>query len=116
MPASDHTAAKGYDVHALGWGSATDDLHSEPCEHDRKRGRPFDDDLDAGLIRKLLRPSFLDGLRKARTRLEQDLERESQGAAGRKQMARLPEVCVRFGQIRCFGLAEAKLFELIDPP
>jgi hypothetical protein len=31
-------------------------------------------------------------------------------------MARLPEVCVRFGQIRCFGLAEAKLFELIDPP
>ena len=50
------------------------------------------------------------------TLLEQDLERESRGAAGRKQMARLPEVCVRFGQIRCFGLAEAKLFELIDPP
>ena len=49
-------------------------------------------------------------------RLEQDLERESQGATGREQMARLPEVCVRFGQLRCFGLAEAKLFELIDPP
>jgi hypothetical protein len=31
-------------------------------------------------------------------------------------MARLPEVCVRFGQLSCFGLAEAKLFELIDPP
>jgi hypothetical protein len=27
-------------------------------------------------------------------------------------MARLPEVCVRFGQLSCFGLAEAKLFEL----
>jgi hypothetical protein len=43
---------------------------------------------------KLLRPSFLDGLRKARTWLEQDLERESRGAAGREQMTRLPEVCV----------------------
>jgi hypothetical protein len=31
-------------------------------------------------------------------------------------MARLPEVCVRFGQLSCFGLAEAKLFELSDPP
>ena len=50
------------------------------------------------------------------TLLEQDLERESRGAAGRAQVARLPEVCVRFGQIRCFDLAEAKLFELIDPP
>jgi hypothetical protein len=64
---------------------------------------------------KLLR-SFRNRLRKVRTWLEQDLERESRGAAGRKQMARLPEVCIRFGQIRCFGLAEAKLFELIDPP
>ena len=48
--------------------------------------------------------------------LEQDLERESRGAAGREQMPRLPEVCVRVGQIRCFGLVEAKPFELIDPP
>jgi hypothetical protein len=64
----------------------------------------------------LLRPSFLDGLRKMRTGLEQDLERESRGAAGREQMPRLPEVCVRVGQIRCFGLVEAKPFELIDPP
>ena len=31
-------------------------------------------------------------------------------------MPRLPEVCVRVGQIRCFGLIEAKPFELIDPP
>jgi hypothetical protein len=31
-------------------------------------------------------------------------------------MARLPEVCVRFGQLSYLGLAEAKLFELIDPP
>jgi hypothetical protein len=31
-------------------------------------------------------------------------------------MARLPEVCVRVGQISCFGLIEAKPFELIDPP
>jgi hypothetical protein len=31
-------------------------------------------------------------------------------------MARLPEVCLRFGQLSCLGLAEAKLFELIDPP
>ena len=51
-----------------------------------------------------------------RTWLEQDLERESRGAAGREQMPRLPEVCVRVGQIRCFGLVEAKPFELIDPP
>jgi hypothetical protein len=51
-----------------------------------------------------------------RTWLEQDLERESRGAAGREQMARLPEVCVGVGQIRCFGLIEAKPFELIDPP
>ena len=50
------------------------------------------------------------------TLLEQDLERESRGAAGRAQVARLPEVCVRFGQIRCLGPAEAKPFELIDPP
>jgi hypothetical protein len=52
----------------------------------------------------------------ARTWLEQDLERESRGAAGREQMPRLPEVCVRVGQIRCFGLVEAKPLELIDPP
>jgi hypothetical protein len=58
----------------------------------------------------------LEGLRKTRTWLEQDLERESRGAAGREQMARLPEVCVRVGQIRCFGLIEAKPLELIDPP
>ncbi len=63
-----------------------------------------------------LRPSFLDGLRKMRRWLEQDLERESRGAAGREQMARLPEVCLRVGQIRCFGLVEAKPYELIDPP
>jgi hypothetical protein len=31
-------------------------------------------------------------------------------------MPRLPEVCLRVGQIRCFGLVEAKPFELIDPP
>jgi hypothetical protein len=43
---------------------------------------------------KLLRPSFLDGRREARTWLEQDLERESRGAADREQMTRLPEVCV----------------------
>ena len=64
----------------------------------------------------LLRPSFLDGLRKMRTWLEQDLERESRGAAGREQMPRQPDFCVRVGQIRCFGLVEAKPFELIDPP
>jgi hypothetical protein len=64
----------------------------------------------------LLRASFRDGLRKMRTWLEQNLERESRGAAGREQMARLPEVCVRVGQIRCFGHVEAKPFELIDPP
>jgi hypothetical protein len=64
----------------------------------------------------LLRPSILDGLPKMRTGLEQDLERESRGAAGREQMPRLPEVCVRVGQIRCFGLVEAKPFELIDSP
>jgi hypothetical protein len=51
-----------------------------------------------------------------RTWLEQDLERESRGAACREQMPRLPEVCVRVGQIRCFGRVEAKPFELIDPP
>lgn len=55
-------------------------------------------------------------LRKMRTWLEQDLEREGRGAAGREQMPRLPEVCVRVGQIRCFGLVEAEPFELIDPP
>ena len=53
--------------------------------------------------------------RQARTWLEQDLEREGRGAAGHQQMTRLPEVCVRFGQLSCLGLAEAKLFELIDP-
>jgi len=68
------------------------------------------------ISRAKLPRSFLNRLRKARTWLEQDLERERQGAAGRKQMARLPEVCVRFSQIRCFGFAEAKRFELIDPP
>jgi hypothetical protein len=31
-------------------------------------------------------------------------------------MPRLPEVCVRVGQIRCFGLIEAKPLELINPP
>jgi len=51
-----------------------------------------------------------------RTWLEQDLKRESRGAAGREQMPRLPEVCVRVGQIRRFDLVEAKPLELIDPP
>jgi hypothetical protein len=80
--------------------------------------RPRSHQVTAGafLQRRLLRPSFLDGLRKTRTWLEQDLERESRGAAGREQMPRLPEVCVRVGQIRCFGHIEAKPFELIDPP
>ena len=31
-------------------------------------------------------------------------------------MPRLPEVCVRVGQIRRFDLVEAKPLELIDPP
>jgi hypothetical protein len=80
--------------------------------------RPRSHQVTPGLFGSagLLRPSFLDGLRKMRTWLEQDLERESRGAAGREQVARLPEVCVRVGQIRCFGHVEAKPFELIDPP
>jgi hypothetical protein len=80
--------------------------------------RPRGHQVTAGAFpqRRLLRPSFLDGLRKTRTWLEQDLERESRGAAGREQMPRLPEVCVRVGQIRCFGRVEAKPFELIGPP
>ena len=81
--------------------------------------RSFTHRRAASTLDVVLAPSstlFAATFRKARRRLKQDLEGESRGAAGRKQMARLPEVCVRGSQIRCFGLAEAKRFELIDPP